>query len=168
MINFLKRFFLFFFPILACLFLLILLVPVTASADTTRPVTAKSSLASFYAPFMQPDTPTPVPTIGSTPTPTVAPTPTPTTAPTPTPTVAPTPTPMPTTEPATPTPTVAPTPTPTTVPTPNPTPTPTTGGNTNTNTPHTALNALIFTMGGVGVILVIVGVVLYFVYSRSM
>ncbi|MBA2396858.1 MAG: hypothetical protein H0V70_29375, partial [Ktedonobacteraceae bacterium] len=52
-------------------------------------------------------------------------------------------------------------------PTPTLTPTPTTGGNTNTNNPHTGLNALIFTMGGVGVIMVIVGVILYFVYSRS-
>jgi outer membrane biosynthesis protein TonB len=168
MIKILKRFFLFFFPIFACLFLVSLLIPVAAFAHTTRLLSAKSSNGSFYGPLLQVDTPTPISTPTTVPTPTVVPTtaPTPTTVPTPTavPTTAPTPTPIPTAEPATPTPTVVPSPTPTTVPTPVPTLTATPGDTT--NNAHVALNALIFTMGGVGVILVIVGVVLYFVYSR--
>lgn len=161
MANFLKRFFLFFFPILACLFLVSLLLPVAAFAHTT---------GLFTPSLLQVVTPTPLPTTVSvtpTVTATVAPTTVPTATPTAVPTTAPTPTAAPTTPPATATPTEVPSPTPTTVPTPIPTPTPSTGGNTNAPSAHTALNALIFTMGGAGVLLVIVGVILYFVYSRS-
>ena len=159
MANFLRRFFLFFFPILACLFLVSLLMPVAAFARATGP---------FAPSLLQAGTPTPVPTtVSVTPTPTaVPPTPIPTATAVPTPaptaTAAPTPTPIPTA-----TPTAVPSPTPTMVPTPGPTATPTPGGNTNATGAHTALNALIFTMGGAGVLLVIVGVILYFVYSRS-
>jgi outer membrane biosynthesis protein TonB len=176
MIIFLKRFLLYFFSLVGCLFLVILLIPGTTYAHTSELLVARQSMrpsdltshsvysASFYEAFTQAVTPTPVlvPTIAPTPTPipTIAPTPTPI------PTIAPTPTPIPTIAPTpTPVPTTASTPMPTTVPTVAPTPTQTTGGTTNTNS-HTTLNALIFTMGGAGVLLVIVGVILYFVYSR--
>jgi hypothetical protein len=161
MANFLKRFFLFFFPILACLFLVSLLIPTAAFAHTT---------GLFTPSLLQDATPTPVSTtvpVTPTMTPTAMPTPVPTVTPTAVPTTAPTPTAVPTIPPATATPTAVPSPTPTTVPTPLPTPTPPTGSNTNTTGTHTALNVLIFTMGGAGVLLVIVGVILYFVYSRS-
>ena len=168
MANFLKRFFLFFFPILACLFLVSLLMPVAAFAHTMQSFTAESSNVNFYAAILQAATPTPVATtVSATPTVTVTPTAVPTVTPTAVPSPTATPTAVPTTPPATATPTAAPSPTPTTVPTPGPTPTPTPGGNTNATGAHTALNALIFTMGGAGVLLVIVGVILYFVYSRS-
>jgi hypothetical protein len=169
MANFLKRFFLFFFPILACLFLISLLMPVAAFAHTMQSFTAESSHTSFYKVLLQAATPTPVATtVPVTPTATTTlPTPVPTATPTAVPTTAPTPTAVPTTPPATATPTAIPSPTPTTVPTPGPTATPTPGGNASAAGTHTALNALIFTMGGAGVLLVIVGVILYFVYSRS-
>ncbi len=161
MANFLRRFFLFFFPILACLFLVSLLMPVAAFARATGSLIRSIVIASgdtdtcTYNCASDANTdsgsfphlyrrrhavPTPAPTA----------------------TAAPTPTPIPTA-----TPTAVPSPTPTMVPTPGPTATPTPGGNTNATGAHTALNALIFTMGGAGVLLVIVGVILYFVYSRS-
>ena len=170
MAKFLRRFFLFFFSILACLFLVSLLMPVAAFAHTMQSFTAKSSNVSSHMGVLPAATPTPITTtvpVTPTATPVAIPTPAPTATPTAVPTVAPTPTEVPTTPPATATPTAVPSPTPTMVPTPGPTPTPTPGGNTNATGAHTALNALIFTMGGAGVLLVIVGVILYFVYSRS-
>ncbi len=168
MANFLKRFFLFFFPILACLFLVSLLMPAAAFAHAMQSFTAESSDISSHELVLQAATPTPIATTGSaTPTVTVTPTAVPTATPTAVPSPTATATAVPTTPPATPTPTAVPSPTPTTVPTPGPTPTPTTGGNANATGTHTALNVLIFTMGGAGVLLVIVGVILYFVYSRS-
>ncbi len=157
MTIFLKRFFLLLFIITACLFMVYLMLPEAAHAHTAGPLAAPKQLIATATATTVPTT---VPTITATPTATAVPSPTPTA------TIAPTPIPpttVPTTEPS-PTPTATPTPTPT--PTVVPTPTPPGGGNTNTTSGHTALNYVIFTMGGIGVLMVIVGVILYFVYSR--
>ncbi len=157
MTTFLKRALLLFFTITACLFMVyLLLLPEAMSVHAAglslgqqQAVTPTATTAVVTA------TPTAV-------TPTTIPiTPTPTVPATPTPPV--TPTAIPTTEP-----TATPTATPTVTPTPviGPTPTPAIGGNTTTSNDHTALNAIIFTMGGVGVLLVIIGGILYLVYSR--
>jgi hypothetical protein len=88
-----------------------------------------------------------------------------TAAPTPTPTVTPSPTPTPT---PSPTPTVAPTETSTAAPTPTSVTGGTnTGGNSNGSGGISASTFLIFTLAGLGVLLVIVGIILFVMYSRG-
>ena len=179
MTMYLKRFFLLLFFSVACLFFVNQVMPSAGSVHATGVLATRrqvhpsasrmrtSSSVSSYVASMQAVTPTVVPTTAP-----VTPTVVPTTVP-PTPTVVPTTAPtatapvVPTTVPVTPTATAPLAPTPTTIPTPLPKPTATPGGNTNTTSSHAALNAMIFTMGGAGILLVIIGMILYFVYSNS-
>ncbi len=162
MTIFIKRIFLLFFVIVACLFMVYLLIPGAAHVHAAGLGVVQQQVTP---------TATTVPTTGVTPTPTM--TATVTSTPTYTVTVTPTPTPTlaPTTEPTlvpmpTPTATATPTPTATATPTVVPTPTPTVGSNTPTSSNHAVITAAIFTMGGIGMLLVIIGAILYFVYSR--
>jgi hypothetical protein len=162
MTIFIKRIFLLSFIIAACLFMVYLLIPGAVPVHAAGPG------------VMQPQvipTLTLVPTVGVTPTPTATATVATTPSPTATATVAPTPTPTlaPTNQPtATPMPTATatPTPTPTATPIVVPTPTPPVGDNTTTSSNHATVTAIIFTMGGIGMLLVVIGAILYFVYSR--
>ncbi|MBV9257867.1 MAG: hypothetical protein JO215_07595 [Ktedonobacteraceae bacterium] len=157
MTIFLKRFFLLFFSIVACLFMVYLMIPEAAHAHTGGHVAAQQLADTPTATTV----PTTVATATTIPTATAAPSPMPTatTPPAPPPTYAPTTAP-------TPSPTATATPTPTATPTVGPTPTPPSGSNTNTNGNHATLNVVIFTMGGLGTLLVVIGVVLYFISSR--
>ncbi len=62
MAKFLRRFFLFFFSILACLFLVSLLMPVAAFAHTMQSFTAESSNVSSHMAVLPAATPTPITT----------------------------------------------------------------------------------------------------------
>jgi outer membrane biosynthesis protein TonB len=155
-----SKLFRYLFLLVCCGFCLIafigILIPRTYATSTTQSGLAQNENKEILSPIVG----SPSPILSPTPSPTQPPSPSPTPTPSPTQPPSPTPTPSPT-QPPSPTPT--PTATPTTAPTATPTQATGTGSNTNNGGPNTGL---LLAMGGLGVILIVVGIIMFVHYSR--